>query len=87
MPPSTKYKFSRSLLLSFSSPIIHFFTGTEIKSNYLIKHMTLYDDRVEITLNSPQMGSPEKSQGFPLFISQKYKIQHYHIEMYATIEI
>lgn len=29
---------------------------------------------VEITLNSPQMGSPERPQGFPLFISQEYKI-------------
>ena len=59
----------------------------QLMSNYLIKHMTLYDDRVEITLNSPQMGSPERPQDFPLFISQKYKIQHYQIEMYATIEI
>lgn len=57
----------------------------KLMSNYLIKHMTLYDDRVEITLNSPQMGIPERPQGFPLFISQKYKIQHYQIEMYATI--
>ena len=59
----------------------------KLLSNYLIKHMVLYDDRVEITLNSPQMGSPEKSQGFPLFISQPYRVQYYESKMYATVEI
>ena len=59
----------------------------KLLSNYLIKHMVLYDDRVEITLNSPQMGSPEKSQGFPLFISQKYCVRYYEAEMYAIVVI
>ena len=49
--------------------------------------MVLYDDRVEITLNSPQMGSPDRPQGFPLFISQKHSVRYYETEMYATVEI
>ena len=59
----------------------------KLLSNCLIKGMVLCDDRVEITLNSPQMGSPEKPQGFPLFISKPYRVHYYESEIYAVVEI
>ena len=53
----------------------------EVLTNYLVKEIKLFDDKVEITLNSPLNVSPDENQGF-LFcrkIRQISKTIHYKL--------
>lgn len=58
--------------------------------NYLIKEIKLYNDKVEITFNSPIIKSPENHQG-SFFISISKKLKTYHpkkqIMIFKNIEI
>ena len=49
---------------------------------YLIDHIVLYDDRVQIYFTSPLNGSPDESRGFYLYETKgylKYQIQNQRI--------
>ena len=39
--------------------------------NYLVKHIKLYNDKIEFTFNTPLKASPN-NQDLPFFITQKY---------------
>ena len=53
--------------------------------NYFIKEIILYNDRVEIHINSPFTNGPDESQGFSFYTGYIYtkSKQPIAIEMYV----